>query len=92
MEMAVVERVAEVTEWPVDELLGHCRKPARARQVAMWVLRYEWGLSLPDIARLLNRADHTTVLYGVRQIDTLIESGDIDTLALMQKVHEALDA
>lgn len=44
------------------------REIAFARQVAMFVLRNETGLGLKEIALLLKRKDHTTVLYGVDKI------------------------
>jgi len=55
-----------------EALLGRSRVQhiARARQVAMFLLREEAGLSSPEVGRLLNR-DHSTVLYGSGQITRL---------------------
>jgi chromosomal replication initiator protein len=38
---------------------------AFARQIAMYLLREENGLSLPTIGDLLGGRDHSTVRYGV---------------------------
>ena len=38
-----------------------------ARQHAMWEIRKHTKLSLPAIARVLRRADHTTILHGIRR-------------------------
>jgi chromosomal replication initiator protein len=43
------------------------------RQVAMYLLREEAGLSLSDIGRELGGRDHTTVLHGANKIQSEIE-------------------
>lgn len=48
---------------------------ARARQIAMWRVRRELGLSFPQIAREFNKRDHTTVMYAVRKIDAEVSAG-----------------
>lgn len=45
---------------------------ARARQVAMYILRISLGLRLSEIAFLLKRRDHTTVLHGVNRVSSLL--------------------
>ena len=51
---------------PADILgQGRARVYSRPRQEAMHRLR-ELGYSFPEIARGLNRLDHTTVIQGVR--------------------------
>lgn len=48
---------------------------ARPRQIAMYVIRQICPhMSYPAIARLLKRADHTTIIHGVRNIDRLLRS------------------
>jgi chromosomal replication initiation ATPase DnaA len=42
------------------------RRFAWARQHAMYEMRQYTKLSYPQIARLLNIGDHTTVIFGVR--------------------------
>ncbi len=41
---------------------------AFARQVCMYILREELGYKLEDIAKFLNRSDHTTVMHAVDKI------------------------
>lgn len=48
------------------------RSVARPRQVAMYLAKQLTSLSLPDIGRKFGR-DHSTVLYGVRKIEKLME-------------------
>lgn len=42
------------------------RAISRPRQEAMWELRKRTKLSFPQIARRLNRTDHTTAIHAVR--------------------------
>ncbi len=44
---------------------------ALPRQVAMYLLRNELGLKLEEVAFLLKRKDHTTILHGVGKISGL---------------------
>jgi len=45
---------------------------AEARQVAMYLIRSMTNLSLPDVGKQFDR-DHTTVMHGVKKIETLLE-------------------
>ena len=58
------------------------RAVARPRQVAMYLAKQLTSLSLPDIGRKFGR-DHSTVLYGVRKIEKLME----DDKALEEEVE-----
>jgi chromosomal replication initiator protein len=42
---------------------------ARARQLAMYLTRELTDLSLPAIAAVFNRRDHTTVMHAIRKVD-----------------------
>jgi chromosomal replication initiator protein len=46
----------------------------RARQVAMYLLKLELGLTLVEIGNLLGRRDHTTVMHGVDKITELVDN------------------
>lgn len=46
----------------------------RARQVCMFLLKTELGLTLADIGNLLGGRDHTTVMHGVDKMRDLVES------------------
>jgi len=57
------------------ELKNHsrAREYARPRQIAMYAIRTLCPhMSYPGIARVLARKDHTTILHGVRQIESLL--------------------
>ena len=46
-----------------------------ARQVATYLVRKLTNLSLPDIGKEFNR-DHSTILYGIRKVETALKDGD----------------
>ncbi|MBI1296517.1 chromosomal replication initiator protein DnaA [bacterium] len=77
---SVVELVADYFRLTVADLTGRTRtkEVAYARQVAMYLLREENGLSLPAIGGLLGGRDHSTVRYGVEKVETdLIEDDEL---------------
>jgi len=43
---------------------------AMARQIIMYILRKELNMKLEEIAALLKRKDHTTIIHGVEKINT----------------------
>lgn len=47
---------------------------ARARQIAMYVVKSTTPMSYPQIGRHFGGRDHSTILHGVRKIEHLIES------------------
>jgi len=49
---------------------------ALPRQVAMYLLREEARLSLPQIGEILGGRDHTTVMYGCKKIGELMEQDE----------------
>ena len=58
---------------------------ARARQIVMYILREEFDLKLEEIAFILKKKDHTTILYGVNKIKSLAMKdpglkGEIETI------------
>lgn len=68
---------AYVFQLPLDRLKSHQRfKPlCRARFACYYVAR-EQGHSFPAVGRVMDR-DHSTVLYGARQADMLLERDEI---------------
>lgn len=46
------------------------------RQVAMYLMREQGGISLPKIGQELGGRDHTTVMYAVEKVTDMIESDD----------------
>jgi chromosomal replication initiator protein len=49
---------------------------ALPRQVAMYILREEVNVSLPQIGEVLGGRDHTTVLYACEKVADLMERDD----------------
>jgi Bacterial dnaA protein helix-turn-helix len=67
----VLELVAQARKVPARLLLhgSRCRAPvALARQIAMYLMHVELGLSLADVARFFDR-DRTTVAYACARIE-----------------------
>ena len=46
----------------------------RARQVAMYLLKKELGLTFVEIGNLLGGRDHTTVMYGVQKLEDQVDN------------------
>lgn len=74
----IIRTVAETFGVPKDDLLGRgrSRKVALPRQIAMYLLREEINISLPQIGETLGGRDHTTVMYGCDKIADLLERDD----------------
>ncbi len=88
---AILHAVARYYHITVDELRskGRRRAIAQPRQVAMYLLREETPLSLPQIGKLLGGRDHTTIMHGYERVTTRLaeepqlerEIGEIRDLA-----------
>ncbi len=67
----VVEKVAKYYGLTVVEMTGKSRvyNIKTARQVAMYILSKELGMSTPKIAAEVGVKDHTTVLNGLKRIE-----------------------
>lgn len=74
----IVRRVADAYGVTIERLLGRDRSQevALPRQVAMYLLREEANISLPQIGKALGGRDHTTILYGCEKIADLVERDD----------------
>jgi chromosomal replication initiator protein len=74
----IVHRVADSFGVSVESLLGRdrSRQIALPRQVAMYLLREEANISLPQIGQTLGGRDHTTVMYGCDKIADMLERDD----------------
>ena len=46
----------------------------KARQVTMYILKEQLGLTLVEIGNLLGGRDHTTIMHGVGKIEGLVEN------------------
>lgn len=66
----VVDLVAHYFNLSSEKLLGRdrSRDVALPRQIAMYLLREEANVSLPQIGEVLGGRDHTTVMYAIEKI------------------------
>ncbi len=74
----VLEAVSNAFGVSNERLLGRerTREVALPRQIAMYLLREEGGVSLPQIGDLIGGRDHTTVIYGCAKVTDLMETDE----------------
>ena len=74
----VLEAVSNAFGISNDRLLGRerTREVALPRQVAMYLLREEGGVSLPQIGEFIGGRDHTTVMYACDKVNSLMDTDD----------------
>ncbi|MBI4137392.1 chromosomal replication initiator protein DnaA [Candidatus Roizmanbacteria bacterium] len=70
----IVELFAVHFDLRPEHITGKSRKKqiAEPRQLLMYLLRHELGISLSEIGRLLGGRDHTTVMHGIEKITNLL--------------------
>ncbi|MFW5702673.1 MAG: chromosomal replication initiator protein DnaA [Candidatus Dojkabacteria bacterium] len=66
----IIKKVAKEFEVSSSDIKGSRRTAdiALARQVCMYIFRQELGYKLEEIARFLNRKDHTTIMHGIQRV------------------------
>ena len=74
----IVRQVAGYFSISLERVLGRerSREVALPRQIAMFLLREEANISLPQIGESLGGRDHTTVMYGCEKIADMLERDD----------------
>ncbi len=74
----IMHKVADCFGVSMDSMLGRdrSRSVALPRQIAMFLMREEANISLPQIGEALGGRDHTTVMYGCEKITDLMERDD----------------
>ncbi|MFQ5594812.1 MAG: chromosomal replication initiator protein DnaA [Anaerolineae bacterium] len=92
----ILEIVAGFYDLEVDDLLGRSRsrRIALPRQIAMYVLREEVGLSFPQIGAEMGGRDHSTVMHAHQKITVLTAQDDSLRRAIMaikQRMYQRLD-
>ncbi len=72
----IIKYVAKEKETTVEKLKSRDRSRAVAfpRQIAMYLLRKEADISLPQIGKELGGRDHTTVMYAIDKIEEKVET------------------
>ncbi|MEN6409632.1 MAG: chromosomal replication initiator protein DnaA [Anaerolineaceae bacterium] len=75
---AVVHAVAQAFGVSDERMLGRDRSHdvALPRQVAMYLLREEANVSLPQIGEAMGGRDHTTVMYACEKVADMLERDD----------------
>jgi len=73
--LAAVSRAFGVSN---DRILGRerTREVALPRQITMYLLREEGGVSLPQIGEFVGGRDHTTVMYACDKVNGLMETDE----------------
>lgn len=82
----IIDKVAKFYQLSVSEMCGKSRVAniKNARQIAMFLLSKELGMSTTKIAEEVGVKDHTTVMHGVKKIE-----GDIKkSFALRDQIEE----
>ncbi len=74
----IISTVASVFKVTSDKMVSKDRSAVIAlpRQLAMYIMREDTGLSLPQIGQEFGGRDHTTVMYACEKINDLIHRDD----------------
>ncbi len=74
----ILRVVASTFGIPLDRIMGRerSREVVLPRQIAMYLLREEANISLPQIGETLGGRDHTTVMYACEKVADLLERDD----------------
>jgi len=72
----IIKKVCEHYKIKLSEIKSSTRVSniALPRQICMYILNKEFGYKLEEIARLLGRKDHTTVMHARKKIQEKIEN------------------
>lgn len=70
----VIKTVCSYYDIKQSQIKGKTRLSsiAHARQVTMYLLREEYKLKLEEVAIILKRKDHTTIIHGVEKISRMV--------------------
>ncbi len=71
----IIEKTAGFFDISPSDITGQCRDKdiVVPRQIAMYIMRQELGLSFPKIAQNVGGRDHTTAMHSVSKIEKLLE-------------------
>ena len=89
---SVLELVAKSFSLTTDRLISRDRSRAVAlpRQIAMYLMRQEIDISLPQIGKEIGGRDHSTVMYAIDKITDIIERDERlrrQIVQIRQKLH-----
>lgn len=88
---ALVATAAKIYDCEPGHVLVKGREEPRlsARHAVWWVMRTEWGLSFPAIARRFGWKDHTTILSGVDRMSAMVFDGAEEGLLALELAKHA---
>lgn len=71
----IIDAVSSYYNLPPEEICGQRRNKeiVRPRQIAMYLLRKESGMSFPSIGDYFGGRDHTTAMHACEKIEKLLE-------------------
>lgn len=89
----VVQQVCEFYGIKSTQIKGPKRDAGlvRARQVCMYLLKTELGLTFTEIGNLLGGRDHTTIMHGVEKMEDIVDNkGPVanDIVGITRALHE----
>lgn len=84
----IIRIVSQETGIPVKEIRGESRRKTTAlsRHIAMYLLKTHTALTYEEIAILLGRKDHTTVMHGVQKVVSEMGHND-NTRKTVEKIR-----
>ena len=90
----IIDRVAAYFDLQPADICGTKRDKEIVvpRQVTMYLMREELGLSFPKIAAAIGGRDHTTAMHSVTKIEKLVESDENlrgDIMAIRERLNAA---
>ena len=87
----ILKLVAEKTGVTVTEITSTRRtaKIASARQISMWLMRWNTSLSMQNSAHLHGKTNHGTVIWASSQVEGLMEV-DSDFRNFCKQLKETL--
>jgi chromosomal replication initiator protein len=93
----VIKKAAATFNVTAKDIKGPRRTKdvALARQVCMYILREEFNYKLEDIAKFLNREDHTTVIHAVDKTKSLMMKDDgfkDQVVSIIRDLYEGVDS
>ncbi|MBA3679160.1 chromosomal replication initiator protein DnaA [Candidatus Saccharibacteria bacterium] len=73
---SILEKTAKYYEITLADIVGSKRDRdiVVPRQIAMFLMREDLGLSYPKIASNIGGKDHTTIMHGTKKIETLYKT------------------
>lgn len=87
----IERRVTEYCELQPWDLRGksRARKIARARQIAMYLVRMHTPMTLPQIGNYFGKRDHSTVLHAIWRVIELMQK-DAEFAAKVESIRQSL--